>query len=218
VVRRAVTALAVGTALTALAVALLYAVLRRAGERWWLWGTATALGLLTLMLLIAPVWINPLFNTYKLVQNVEVKSAVLAMARANGAPVDNVYAFDASHQTMRVSANVSGIFGSAAMRLNDNLLRRSSLPEIRAVMAHELEHWVMNHIYKALAEFALLFLAAFLFAQWCALGSAGRKRCSELAAACRRVLDVLLRRDAAQQHPDANRRDRSRSFRPQPGA
>ena len=160
------TALAVGTALTALAVALLYAVLRRAGERWWLWGTATAVGLLALMMLIAPVWIDPLFNTYKPVENAEVKSAVLAMARANGVPVENVYEFDASRQTTRVSANVSGIFGSAAVRLNDNLLRRSSLPEIRAVMAHELGHYVMNHIYKALAEFALLFLAAFLFAQW----------------------------------------------------
>jgi STE24 endopeptidase len=34
------------------------------------------------------------------------------------------------------------------VRLNDNLLRRSSLPEIRAVMGHELGHYVMNHVYK----------------------------------------------------------------------
>jgi len=50
--------------------------------------------------------------------------------------------------------------------LNDNLLRRSSLPEIRAVMAHELGHYVMNHVYKMIGEFALLLLAAFLFTQW----------------------------------------------------
>ena len=52
------------------------------------------------------------------------------------------------------------------MRLNDNLLRRTSLPEIRAVMAHELGHYVMNHVYKAIAQLALLFLGGFLFAQW----------------------------------------------------
>ncbi len=115
---------------------------------------------------LAPVWIDPLFNTYKPVENGAVRSAVLALARADGVPVENVYEFDASRQTTRVSANVSGIFGSAAVRLNDNLLRRTSLPEIRAVMAHELGHYVMNHVYKMLAFFALILLAGFLFAQW----------------------------------------------------
>lgn len=158
--------LAVGTVVTALAVATLYAVFRRSGERWWLWGTATAMALLVLMMVVAPVWIDPLFNTYKPVENGAVRSAVLALARADGVPVENVYEFDASRQTTRVSANVSGIFGSAAVRLNDNLLRRTSLPEIRAVMAHELGHYVLNHVYKMLAFFALILLAGFLFAQW----------------------------------------------------
>jgi STE24 endopeptidase len=88
------------------------------------------------------------------------------MAKSNGVPADNVYEFDASRQTTRVSANVAGIFGSASVRLNDNLLRRTSLPEIRAVMGHELGHYVMNHIYKMIAEFTLLLLACFLFAKW----------------------------------------------------
>lgn len=159
-------ALAVSTTVTALTVSALYAVIRRTGERWWLWGTVTSVGLATLALLITPVWIDPLFNTYKPVENGEVKSAVLAMAQADGVPADNVYEFDASRQTTRVSANVSGIFGSAAVRLNDNLLRRTSMPEIRAVMGHELGHYVMNHVYKMLAEFALMFLVGFLFAKW----------------------------------------------------
>jgi STE24 endopeptidase len=158
--------LAVSTVVIALAVGLLYAVIRRTGERWWLWGTAVTVGLTVLAMLVGPVWIDPLFNTYKPVENGEVKTAVLAMAHANGVPVDNVYEVDASRQTTRVSANVAGIFGSAAVRLNDNLLRRTSPPEIRAVMGHELGHYVMNHVYKSIAEFTLLFLAGFLFAKW----------------------------------------------------
>ena len=55
--------LAVTTVMTAFSVGVLYAVIRRAGERWWLWGTVTSVGLLTLMMLIGPVWIDPLFNT-----------------------------------------------------------------------------------------------------------------------------------------------------------
>jgi STE24 endopeptidase len=158
--------LGVSTVGTALAVGALYAVIRRAGKEWWLWGTALTSVLLVLMIMVSPVLIDPLFNTYKPVEDGPVKSAVLAMAKADGVPVDNIYEFDASRQTTRVSANVSGIFGSAAVRLNDNLLRRTTLPEIRAVMGHELGHYVMNHVYKMIASFGLLLLAGFLFAKW----------------------------------------------------
>ena len=153
------------TLIFALAIAVLYAVIRAAGERWWLWGTVAALGLMTALLLAGPVLIDPLTNTYKPVSDPVVKNAVLAMAHADDVPVDNVYEFDASKQTTRVSANVAGIFGTASVRLNDNLLR-TSLPEIRAVMGHELGHYVMNHMYKMLAEFAILIFIGFMFAKW----------------------------------------------------
>jgi STE24 endopeptidase len=149
----------------ALALAVLYAVIRRAGERWWVWGAVATMGLMVFAVMIAPVWIDPLTNTYKPVSDPVIKNAVLAMAHADEVPVDNVYEFDASRQTTRVSANVTGILGTASVRLNDNLLR-TSLPEIRAVMGHELGHFVMNHIYKGLTEMSLLVLAGFVFSKW----------------------------------------------------
>lgn len=158
--------LGVEVAGTAVAVALLYAVFRRAGERWWLWGAAACSALLALLLLVSPVVIDPLFNTYKPLDPGPVRDAVLTMAQSNGVPADEVYVFDASRQTRRVSANVSGLGGSAAVRLNDNLLNRTSLPEIRAVMAHELGHYVLNHAPKMLMQFGLLILFGFLFCQW----------------------------------------------------
>jgi STE24 endopeptidase len=151
---------------TMVAVALLYAVFRRAGERWWLWGAAACSALLALMLLVSPVLIDPLFNTYKPLEPGPVRSAVLAMAQSNGVPADEVYAFDASRQTRRISANVSGLGSTAAVRLNDNLLNHTSLPEIRAVMAHELGHYVLNHAPKMLMQFGLLILFGLLFCHW----------------------------------------------------
>ena len=158
--------LAVTTLLTALAVAVLYAVIRRAGERWWLWGSAIAVALLAGLVMIGPVFIDPLFNDYKPVEDGPVKEALLAMARANAVPVDKVLEFDASRQTTRVSANVSGLFGTAAVRLNDNLLRRASLPEIRAVVAHEMGHYVLNHLPSRMIQFGLLILFGFVFCDW----------------------------------------------------
>lgn len=158
--------LGVEVAGTMVAVALLYAVFRRAGDRWWLWGAAACSALLALMLLVSPVLIDPLFNTYKPLEHGPVRSAVLTMAQSNGVPADEVYAVDASRQTKRISANVSGLGSTAAVRLNDNLLNRTSLPEIRAVMAHELGHYVLNHAPKMLMQFGLLILFGLLFCQW----------------------------------------------------
>ena len=158
--------LGVSMLVTAVLVALLYAVFRQVGSRWWIWGTVVTVAFMAVMIMLGPVLIEPLFNTYKPVEDGPVKTAVLAMAHADGVPADNVYVFDASRQTTHVSANVSGLFGSAAVRLNDNLLRRSSLSEIRAVMGHELGHYVMNHIPKMIAMLAWLVLIGFLFAQW----------------------------------------------------
>lgn len=158
--------LVVSVLVGALLIALLYAVLRRVGANWWPWATAVAMGFLVLGIAVAPVFIEPLFNTYKPVPEGPVKTAVLQMARANGVPVDNVYVFDASRQTTRVSANVSGLFGTAAVRLNDNLLDRSSEAEIRAVMAHEIGHYAMNHIPKTLVMMGVVVAFGFLFTQW----------------------------------------------------
>lgn len=157
---------AVNMVLLALVVAGLYAVIRRAGARWWIWGTAAGMAMLAVIVAISPVLIEPLFNTYKPVEDGPIKSAVLQMAHADGVPVDNVYVFDASRQTTRISANVAGLFGTAAVRLNDNLLRRTSEPEIRAVMGHELGHYVMNHIGKTLALLTPLLFVGFALVQW----------------------------------------------------
>lgn len=143
----------------------LYALMRRAGTRWWIWGTAGGMALTTLMVAISPIFIEPLFNTYKPVEDGPLKRAVLQMAHAVSVPANDVYVFDASRQTTRISANVSGLFGTAAVRLNDNLLRRTSEPEVRAVMGHELGHYVMNHIPKMLIMLSLVLLIGFFVAQ-----------------------------------------------------
>ena len=156
---------AISLVIGALVLGGLYALIRRAGARWWIWGAVGGMGLTTLLVALSPVFIEPLFNTYKPVEDGPLKRAVLQMAHAVSVPVDNVYVFDASRQTTRISANVSGLFGTAAVRLNDNLLRRTSEPEVRAVMGHELGHYVMNHIPKTLLMLTLVLLVGFYLAQ-----------------------------------------------------
>jgi STE24 endopeptidase len=140
---------------------VLYVVFRVAPRTWWIWGTAVAVVFSFVLLFIAPVFIEPLFNTYKPLTNAKISEPILAMAHANEIPVKQVFEVDASRQTTRVSANVSGILGTTRIALNDNLLKQCTIPEIRAVMAHEMGHYVLNHGAKLLTYLGIFVLIGF---------------------------------------------------------
>jgi STE24 endopeptidase len=158
--------LGVGLLLGGLAIVALYAVFQRAPRRWWIGGAVVAFVFLILTVIIAPVYIAPLFNTYTPLKDEGLRQSILSLARANGIPARDVYQFDASRQSKRVSANVSGFLGTMRISLNDNLLNRCSRPEIEAVMGHEMGHYVLNHVYKGVFEFGVVYFLGFAFLRW----------------------------------------------------
>jgi STE24 endopeptidase len=144
---------------------VLYAVFRRAPRTWWIWGTIVTVIFLFAGTFISPVYIEPLFNTYKPVTKPEIREPILAMAQANQIPVTQVFEVDASRQTTRVSANVAGFLGTTRIALNDNLLKQCTVPEIRMVMAHEMGHYVLNHGAKLLTYSGIFILVGFALAR-----------------------------------------------------
>ena len=147
--------------LTPALLVLLYTVFRRAPRTWWLWGTGLGAIFLVVAMLVSPIFIEPLFNTYKPLSDPKISDPILVMAAANQIPVHQVFEVDASRQTNRVSANVAGMFGTTRIALNDNLLKQCTLPEIRAVMAHEMGHYVLNHGLKLVLYFGLFMFVGF---------------------------------------------------------
>jgi Zn-dependent protease with chaperone function len=141
-----------------IALSILYAVFRRAPRTWWIWGTLAVVALSFVGSFIAPVFVEPLFNKYTPISDPKIRDPILAMARANEIPVRQVFEVDASRQTTRISANVAGLLGTTRIALNDNLLQQCSLPEIRAVMAHEIGHYVLNHGAKLTTYFGIVAL------------------------------------------------------------
>jgi len=158
--------LAVGIVLGAILVVPLFGLVRRLGNSWWVWGAIVALAFIAFVSLIAPVYIAPLFNQYKKLEDARVRDPILSMARANGIPATDVYEFDASRQSNRVSANVSGFASTLRISLNDNLLKRCTLPEIETTMGHEMGHYVLNHAYKGLALNGIVIVIGFAFLHW----------------------------------------------------
>jgi STE24 endopeptidase len=155
--------LVVGVVLGGVLVMALFGVVRRFPSTWSVWATAVSIIFLMFFALIGPVYIAPLFNKYTKLQNEKVRGPILSLARASGVPATEVWEVDASKQSKRVSANVSGFLGTERITLNDNLLNRCTPEEIEAVMGHEMGHYVLNHVYKGIVFFTLEILIFFAF-------------------------------------------------------
>jgi len=148
------------------AAVLLFAIVRKLRKTWWVWGSIAVFILAVLAIAMGPVFLQPIFNKVTRLNDPKITQPILRMAHANGIPANDVYQIDASRQTTRMSANVSGFANTMRITLNDNLLRRGSPEEIQAVMGHEMGHYVMNHIPKFLFFLAVVILISFAYLYW----------------------------------------------------
>jgi len=158
--------LALGIILGAILIVPLFGLVRWLGKTWWVWGAVLMIVFSAFVGVIAPVYIEPLFNRFKLLEDARIKDPILSMARANGIPAKDVYEFDASRQSNRVSAHVSGFANTMRISLNDNLINRCTLAEIQTTMGHEMGHYVLNHEYKGLVMVGVVIAIGFAFLNW----------------------------------------------------
>ena len=158
--------LGVNLVLGGLLAMMLFGVVRRLPRTWWIWGAVVTTLFLIFATLIAPVFIVPIFNKVTRLDDPKIVEPILSMARANGIPAKDVYEIDASRQTTRMSANVSGFANTMRITLNDNLLRRGSPEEIQAVLGHEMGHYVLHHIYNGIMFFLIVTVLAFAYLRW----------------------------------------------------
>jgi STE24 endopeptidase len=158
--------LLVGLVLGGILAMVLFGLVRRLSRSWWIWGAAVSIVFVVIVSLIGPVYIVPIFNTTKRLDDPKITQPILRMARANGIPARDVFEIDASKQTTRMSANVSGFGHTMRITLNDNLLRRGSPEEIQSVMGHEMGHYVLDHIYNGILFISVVIVIFFAFLRW----------------------------------------------------
>ncbi len=154
-------ALAIALVVTPLVLAAIFAVIRRAPRFWWIWGAGLAWVFLMITTAALPVLIAPLFFKMSELPEGPLRERIVAMARTHNIPAKHIYVADLSRQTKRISANVSGLGPTVQITLADNLLTRTSPDEVAAVMGHEMGHYVLGHVWRNSAFFAVLFLAMF---------------------------------------------------------
>ncbi len=158
--------LLIGIILGGLIAMLLVGIVRKFPNTWHIWGAIATMIIAVFLIALAPVVLIPIFYHPTKLNNPSITAPILSMAHANGISTNDVYEIDASHDTNRMSANVSGFGKTMRITLNDNLLKRGSPEEIRSVMGHEMGHYVLNHIPKTIMFILIVTVIAFALLKW----------------------------------------------------
>jgi Zn-dependent protease with chaperone function len=139
--------LAIGVMVGAVVIWVPYLLLARSPERWWLWTGALTLPFFTLVLLVTPVFIAPLFNKFGPMKDKALEGEVLAVAARAGVEGARVFEVEKSVDTEKVNAYVTGVGRTKRIVLWDTLLARLTPRQTKFVVGHELGHYVLGHVW-----------------------------------------------------------------------
>ena len=112
---------------------------------------------------VAPIVLDPLFNTIKPLPDAGLRQRVLALAGRAGIAVEQVYEADASRRTKKSNAYFTGLGATKRIVLYDNLVTRSDPDVVELVVAHEMGHWKHAHIWQGIG----LTLGGVAILLWC---------------------------------------------------
>jgi STE24 endopeptidase len=154
-------------ALALLVVTLLFALIRSKPRSWWLFAWLGAIPLSLFLGLIAPWYVDPLFNKFRPLQETQPQlvQSIGELSRRAGIPIppDRMFLMEASAKTNAINAYVAGLGPSKRIVIWDTSIRKTKPEELLFIVGHEMGHYVLGHVLKGFAYFfALLFVALFL--------------------------------------------------------
>ncbi|WP_456325081.1 M48 family metallopeptidase [Desulfonauticus submarinus] len=139
----------------------IFFIFKNFGKLAWLYAF---LGISIFMFIIqylAPKIILPLFNKFIPISDSSLKQKIHNLAQKIGYKIQDIYIMDGSKRTTKANAFLTGFGKYKKIALFDNLVNTLSHQEIIAVLAHELAHFKLKHIFKQIV-LSLTNLAIFL--------------------------------------------------------
>ncbi|MEX0685440.1 MAG: M48 family metallopeptidase [Balneolales bacterium] len=112
------------------------------------WGVATAF--ILIVQFIAPTWIMPLFNKFSPLEEGELRQAIMEYANSVNFPLEGLYVMDGSKRSTKSNAFFTGFGKNKRIALFDTLIDKHTVPELVAILAHEIGHYKKKHIQKSM--------------------------------------------------------------------
>lgn len=154
----------VGLVLGTIVVELVYTLMRRSPEYWWVIAWVVFIFLFVLLVQLAPIVLLPLFYKFRPLERDELKQRLIQLCQRAGSRVRGVYEWRLSEKSRKANAALTGLGRTRRIILADTLLENFSDDEIEAVLAHELGHHVHRHIPKSIFVQSVISFIGFLVA------------------------------------------------------
>jgi STE24 endopeptidase len=125
-----------------------YAIMRKSPKLWWLITGILTLPAFIFSMFISPIFIEPLFNNAGSMHDKDLETKIVSLADRAGIEGSRVYEVEKSVDTKKLNAYVTGFGNTKRIVLWDTMLKRLNDSEVLFVLAHEIGHYVLNHIWK----------------------------------------------------------------------
>ena len=140
-----------------------FLLMTRSPRRWWIYTTLLSVPFLFASMLVVPIWVDPLFNSFGPMKNKELERSILNLADRAQISGSRVFEVEKSVDTNALNAYVTGVFSTKRIVLWDTLLAKLDEPEILVVMGHEMGHYVLGHVVRSILLGSLVILTGLFF-------------------------------------------------------
>ena len=145
-----------------LAVEGIYLALKKSPRKWWIYVSVVFIIFTVVLVNLAPVLIMPLFNKFTPLPKGELRDKLIALSQKANVPVEDIFTVDMSKQTKEANAMFTGLGNTKRVVLGDNLVNEYTPDEIEVVIAHEMGHNLLHHIWKMIIFSAIMSAIGFL--------------------------------------------------------
>lgn len=155
--------LAVAVVIVTLLAAIIYSIIRRNPRAWWAWLGVVSAPLIIFFVVIAPIVLTPIFYETKPMDDTPLRGQILDLAAQSGIPDSRVFVMNASKDTKKLNAYVTGLGKTKRIVLYDNLIATMAPTEVLFVVGHEMGHYLLHHVWIGLAvAVGFIFITGFL--------------------------------------------------------
>jgi len=137
-----------------------YVLLARSPRRWWLYTGLAAIPFNILVVVVQPIWIDPLFNTFGPMKDKALEADILRLAERAGIEGGRVFEVAKSEDTKAVNAYVAGFGATKRIVLWDTIIAKLDRAQLLVVMGHEMGHYVLGHTWKLISILCSLIVLA----------------------------------------------------------
>ena len=125
----------------------IYLALKKAPRTWWIYVSVVFIIFTVILVNLAPVLIMPLFNKFTPLPEGELRNKLVNLSHKANVKVGDIFTMDESKQTKKVNAMFTGLGNTKRIVLGDNLTNEFTPDEIEVVIAHEMGHNLLHHLW-----------------------------------------------------------------------